>query len=74
MVRRVIFRKPHMASEERILLYPYRKIKQFFRSKEEECLGTTHRFVKEFRLPLFDLMKEMLKYVLVNKQSCVVYS
>ena len=61
-VRSFLFKKPEMAPNERILLYPYRKLKTFFHSKQNECLETKFRLVKTFELPLSDLMTEMLRY------------
>ena len=60
-VRSFLFKKPEMAPNERILLYPYRKLKTFFNLKQKECHDTNFRLVKTYELPVSDLIKEMLR-------------
>ena len=50
-----------MAPEERILLYPYRKLKTFFHLKQKECLETSFRVVRTFYVPLWVLVREMFR-------------
>ena len=61
-VRSFLFKKPEMAPNERILLYPYRKLKTFFYLKHKECRETELRLVKTYEIPLSDLLNEMLRY------------
>ena len=58
-IRKFIFKQPKMAPDDRILLYPYRKLKKFFHSKQKECLETSLRVVRTFYVPLSELVHEM---------------